>query len=156
MENMMKEMLKKENIQIVHEVVDWKDAIRISLQPLVAGGYVESRYIQGVIDSTIEYGPYYVLTEDVALIHGRPEQGVIKKQLAVTLLREAVHFSENGYPVRLLVALAASDSDSHIDVMKVLAAIFMEESRIHALTEAGTEDEIYEIFMQVANELNEV
>ena len=154
MANMIKEMLKKENIQIIHRVADWKDAIRVSLQPLVAGGYVELRYIDGVIDSTIKYGPYFVLTEDVALIHGRPEQGVIKKQLAVTLLREAVHFSEDGYPVRLLVALAASDSESHIDVMKVLASIFMEEDKIRAITEAETEEEIYGLFVRASEEEN--
>ena len=39
-------------------------------------------YAKGIIDITNEMGPYYVLTDDVALIHGRPETGVLKKQLA--------------------------------------------------------------------------
>ncbi|MEF9967286.1 MAG: PTS sugar transporter subunit IIA, partial [Longicatena sp.] len=111
--NMIRDMLKKENVQIVQNVVDWKDAIRTSVQPLVEGHYVEERYIDGVIENTNIYGPYYVLAQDLALIHARSDQGVIEKQLAVTVLKEPIKFSEDGYSVRLLVVLAAADGESH-------------------------------------------
>ena len=32
-----------------------------------------------IIRNTEEIGRSYLLTEDIALIHGRPEQGVLKK-----------------------------------------------------------------------------
>lgn len=34
------DLLKKENVQIVESATDWKDAIRISVQPLEQHGYV--------------------------------------------------------------------------------------------------------------------
>ena len=40
---MIAEMLKKENVQIVESVADWKEAINVAVQPLVDGGYVEAR-----------------------------------------------------------------------------------------------------------------
>ena len=89
----------------------------------------------------------YVLTEDIALIHGRPEQGVIRKQLAVTVVREPVRFSEDCFPVRLLIALAATDANSHLDVMQVLASIFLDESKIRELVEAESAEEIYEFLL---------
>lgn len=46
-----------------------------------------------------------MLCENVALIHGSTEQGVIKRQIAITLLKEPVKFKEDGYDVRILVTL---------------------------------------------------
>lgn len=152
---MIEEMLKPENVQIMEKVEDWKDAIRVSLKALVDGGYVEERYVDNVIESTIHFGPYYVLTKDIALIHGRPEEGVLKKQLAVTLLREPVQFSTDGYPVRLLIALAATDAESHSDVMKVLATVFMDESKIDEMVHADTKEQLYQLFLKAEKEMEE-
>ena len=37
---MIADMLKKENIQIIDSIPDWREAIRVSVQPLVDTGYV--------------------------------------------------------------------------------------------------------------------
>ena len=55
---MIAEMLKKENVQIIDSVADWKEAIHVAVQPLVDGGYVEARYIDGIIENTYAMGPY--------------------------------------------------------------------------------------------------
>lgn len=149
---MIADMLKSENVKIIDSVQDWRDAVKVSLKELVDGGYVEERYIDNVIESTLHYGPYYVITENVALIHGRPEEGVKKKQLAVTLLRKPVRFSEDSYPVRLLIALAATDSNSHVDVMRVLASVFMDESKINEMVSAKTKEQLYQLFIKAENE----
>lgn len=145
---MIADMLKKDNIQIVERVADWKEAVRVSVQPLVDTGFVEPRYIDGIIENTIEFGPYYVLVDDVALIHGRPEQGVIEKQAAVTIIRESVAFAEDGSKqARLMVTLAATDGEAHIDVMRALAELFMDSDKIEQLVKSDSVDEIYQIFL---------
>lgn len=140
-------MLKKENVQIVQSVVDWKDAIHTSVRPLVEGHYVEERYIDGVIENTDVYGPYYVLTQNLALIHARSDQGVITKQLAVTVLKEPIKFSEDGYDVRLLVVLAAENGESHLEAIRSLANIFSDETRIQEICDCSNAHEIYERFL---------
>lgn len=149
---MISEMLKRENVRIFDRVEDWRQAIHMSLETLVSGGYVESRYADEIIRSTEEIGPYYVLTEDIALIHGRPEQGVIQKQLAVTVLREPIRFSEDSFPVRVLIALAATDANSHLDVMQVLASIFLDESKIKKIVEAESTEKIYDLLLMEEKE----
>jgi PTS system ascorbate-specific IIA component len=139
----MKDLLKRENVQIVDSVADWRDAVKVSLAPLERGGFVEPRYADNVIARTLEVGPYYVLTDDIALIHARPEEGAIKKQIAVTLLRTPVWFSDDFPAVSILFALAAEDSDSHIEAIKVIATICMEDEQVQALKSCKTEDEIY-------------
>ena len=74
----MNEILKLENVRILDSVKDWIEAINVAVQPLVEQGYCESRYITGIIENTKKFGPYYVLCENLALIHASSEQGVIK------------------------------------------------------------------------------
>lgn len=152
---MILDMLKKENVRILDRVEGWEDAIIVSLQSLVEQGYVTENYGKAIIDITNEMGPYYVLTENVALIHGRPETGVLEKQLAVTVLREPVKFSEDGYPVRLLVALAATDSESHLAVMQTLAELFMSENAISDIINAKEAEDIYEYLVEFDKKTHE-
>lgn len=146
------EMLKPENVCIVASVDAWEDAIHLAVAPLEEGGYVEPRYADEIIRATGELGPYYVLTEDVALVHGRPEDGVISGQLAVTLPREPVSFSDDTFDVRLLVALAASDANAHLETMRALASIFMDEDAIARIVGLESEQEIYQAFMDASAE----
>ena len=39
---MISEMLRKENIQILDHIDDWKEAVHISMKPLEDKGYVET------------------------------------------------------------------------------------------------------------------
>lgn len=142
------DMLKLENVSVVDGVDTWEDAIRLAIRPLLEGGFVEARYADEIIRSTREMGPYYVLTEDVALIHGRPEDGVKQGQIAITLLKHPIRFAEDSFDVRLLVALAAEDADSHIDVMRVLAGIFMDEHEIDRIVHLESPRDIYRAFIE--------
>ena len=150
-QQIIEDMLKRENVQILEGVDSWEEAVRVAVAPLVRGplvrgGYVEERYIDGIIENTHEMGPYYVLCPDFALLHARPEQGAIKQQLALTLLRKPVRFKPEGPDVRVLVTLAAVDADSHIDAIRRLAALFADPANITRLAESATVDEAYELF----------
>ena len=43
------------------------------------------------------------------------DRGVIKSQIAITLFRQEVQFEKQDSAAKLFVALAASDSDSHVE-----------------------------------------
>lgn len=143
----LKTLLKEENVRVEERVDTWQDAIYLSLESLEKGGWVEKRYAKNIIKDTQELGPYYVLAENVALIHARPEEGAIKQQLAVTVLKNPIHFSDDGFGVRILFALSAEDSHSHIEAIKLIASICMEESRIQQIIEAKNAHDVYELLM---------
>ncbi|MCF0107111.1 MAG: PTS sugar transporter subunit IIA, partial [Holdemanella sp.] len=103
---MIEKLIKKENIILgVESVKDWKEAIHLSLEPLVKGGYCTDGYEEAVIKMTEQYGPYYVLCEEFALIHSNAFETVNETQMAVTTLKNPIKFSDDGYDVRILVAL---------------------------------------------------
>jgi len=143
----IEDLLKPENVQIMDGVSDWREAVRISLAPLERGGFVETRYAENIIADTLEIGPYYVLTDDIALIHARPEEGALKKQLAVTLLRRPVSFGEGMNSVRVLFALAAEDPNSHIEAIRLLANFCMDEEKVKRLIACVSSEEIYCLIM---------
>ena len=89
---MIKDLLKKENIKMLDHALEWEDAIRYCVQPLVDCHCVEARYAEEIIANTLKMGPYYVIAKNLALIHGSSDQGVIAKQLAITLSKEAIIF----------------------------------------------------------------
>ena len=148
----MKELLKLENVAIIDRVKDWKDSIYVAVTPLVEQGYCEARYIDGIIENTEKFGPYYVLCENLALIHASTEQGVIKKQVAVTLVKEPFKFKEDGHDVRVLVTLAASDPESHVAALQAISNIFADTSRVERILSATQPVQIYNEFLLAASE----
>ncbi len=142
----MSQVLKKENIYFKDKVETWQEAVRVAILPLVEQGYCEERYIDGILENTRKYGPYYVLCEDMALIHGNSEQGVINTQLAITILSEPIKFKEDGYDVRVLIALAAKDSSSHMSALKAISQIFSDESKKEVMLNSRSSEKIYNLF----------
>lgn len=142
----MEEMIQQKNIRIIDEVADWKEAISQAVSPLIENGYVETRYVDSIIENTEKYGPYYVIAPNIALPHARPEQGVLKKQLGILLLKHPVKFSSDGFDVRLLITLAASDSESHLQTLAKLSDILGDDDRIGKILGASSVEQIYRLF----------
>ena len=140
------DLLKKENVQIVESATDWKDAIRISVQPLEQHGYVESRYKEEIISNVESMGPYIVLAPYIALPHARPEQGVKESQIAVTLLQNEVRFAGEEKPVKLLIALAASDNNRHLDALMIISELLQNEDTVQKILNSKDKEELYSYF----------
>lgn len=129
--------LPTENIQIVDSVSDWKQAITLSAQPLLAKKAITKDYIQAIFDSHHELGPYYVLAPGLAMPHARPEQGAIKNGLSLLHIKQGVSFdAEENDPIYIVIMLCALSGDEHINMITALADIFSDDERLSALLKA--------------------
>ena len=143
---MLKTLLNPDVIQVVRQAKDWRDAIAISCNPLILNGSIEPRYIEAIYRSHEAIGPYYVVGPGIAMPHARPEEGVNKLSMALTVITEGVSFhSEGNDPVKLLIVLAATDSNSHIEAISQLAQLFDNENDVQALLGAKTQQEILSV-----------
>lgn len=140
------ELLKKENVQICDAAANWREAIRIAVKPLEEHGYVESRYKEEIISNVEKMGPYIVIAENIALPHARPEQGVLKTQIGVTLFRKNVVFEGKDMPARLFVTLAAKDSNSHLDALMEISELLSDEATVEKILNAPDKEELYQHF----------
>ncbi|MCI1032532.1 MULTISPECIES: PTS sugar transporter subunit IIA [Raoultella] len=120
--------------QYAQHALDWRSAVRLACQPLERQGKVTAEYAQAIISATEQHGPWYILSPEFALPHARPEDGVLSHNSALSLLccGEAVEFP--GYSaIRLIVVLAAADSEQHIQTIQRLVCWLDEEDRLQRL-----------------------
>lgn len=135
---MLQDILKNSYILLNQECQDWKEAITKVAQVLVEGNVIERRYINAMIKSVEDFGPYIVLGKNLALAHARPEDGVNKLGISVMTLKEPVVFGNpNNDPVKIIFCLAAVDSYSHLNIMKSLIELINDEEKLNQLMETN-------------------
>lgn len=139
--------LTKDFIQFEGKVSSWEEAIIKSSKPLLDEGFIEQSYVDAMIDSVKEYGPYIVIAPNIALPHARPEAGSKKVGFSVLRLDEPVAFSDqDDHRARLLIALSCVDSTTHLEILQSIVAILSDEEKHNAIFNAKTTEEILDIF----------
>ena len=131
------------NITLKEKVPDWRQAIRTAAQKLLEKEYIEDKYIGKMIENVEKLGPYIILSDDVAMPHSRPEDGVKKTGISLLKLDEGVDFGENS-SIRLIFILAAKDSNSHIDMITELVNMLQDDEKLNRILNSKTENEILE------------
>ncbi|MEF1204086.1 PTS sugar transporter subunit IIA [Photobacterium damselae] len=138
---------------IDHDLVDvindgnyqWQNAVRKTTDYLEQRGYVSNQYADAIIQSTVENGPYYVLSPGLAMPHARPETGVLKTGLGIHVFPSPVDFGSDLGPANVLITLAAKDSDTHIEVIQALSEMFVDEENIEKLAQASSKEQVLDI-----------
>lgn len=149
------DLLKEELIQQIDSVSTWQDAVGLAAQPLLDLGYIEESYIQAMIASINETGPYIVLAPKVAVPHASPDAGVHQLGISLLQVKEPVDFSEEGdddKQVQLIFVLAAVDSTAHLRALQELALILDDEEAIDSLIAASDPREILAIIDKIIEE----
>ncbi|WP_333648791.1 PTS sugar transporter subunit IIA [Lacrimispora sp.] len=140
---MLKEMLKNK-ITVMDQAGGWQEAIRIAAGPLLEEQFIQGEYVNAMINSVQENGPYIVILPQIAIPHARPENGVLKTGLSMLKLSNCVVFP-GSIEVRLLIILAAKDSDRHMELISELADVLMEDDIVNGILAAKVPEEIMEL-----------
>ena len=144
---MLKDMLQPENIRLGVAAGGWEEAVRLCGSILVEKGYVEPRFVEAMVKLVQENGPYIVIAPGLAFPHARPQDGAKVAGLSLIRLLEPVEFgNEDNDPVRLVIALSATDNSSHIDALAELFEVIAEAENREELLRAATPEEIMAVF----------
>lgn len=136
------ELLPKRRMQHIQGAQDWEEAVRIASRPLLKDHSIEENYIDAMIASVNQNGPYIVLKDFFALPHAQAGIGVNEVGMSLLTLDKPVDLKGN--PVKVFMVLAAIDSDSHLEALSELSTLLMD-------------DDIYEIFISGdLNKINEI
>jgi PTS system ascorbate-specific IIA component len=100
-----------------------------------------------MLEAIEKFGPYIVIAPGIALAHGKPGDGVISTGLSLLVIHEPVEFkhSEND-PVQLVFGLAATDHESHIEVMAELAEFLSDSESVNSLLTCSNIEQIWGLF----------
>jgi PTS system ascorbate-specific IIA component len=131
------------SILIKGSVDDRSAAIELAGELLVASGKAKKSYVQSMLEAVEKFGPYIVIAPGIALAHGKPSEDVIEAGLSLLVLESAIEFqhSQND-PVQLVFGLAATDHDSHIELMADLAQFLSDHERVNSLLTCSDSSQI--------------
>lgn len=140
--NLKQALIDNDSIRLGLEAHDWKEAVKVAVDPLIESGAILPEYYDAIIESTEEYGPYYILMPGMAMPHARPEAGVQRDAFSLITLQNPVVFSD-GKEVSVLLALAATSSKIHTSVaIPQIIALFELEDSIARLQACQTKEDV--------------
>ncbi|RKD31217.1 PTS sugar transporter subunit IIA [Thermohalobacter berrensis] len=143
---MLKKLLNKDTIKLDIVANDWKEAIFKGCEILLDKGYIEKKYIDSIIKNIEENGPYIVITKGVAFPHSKPEDGVNHLAMSLVTLKEPVYFGhEQNDPVRLVITLAAVDSNTHLSALSKFISLLRSSEDIEKIINSKTKEEVIKI-----------
>ncbi|EJC6733838.1 PTS ascorbate-specific transporter subunit IIA [Vibrio vulnificus] len=122
-------LIENNSIKLQAQASNWRDAIKIGTDMLIASDAIEPCYHDAIISSVEELGPYICIAPNLALPHARPENGVNRTAFALVTLETPIYFDGEDEPVDVLITLAGSSSDEHMEgLMEVTQVLDDEES----------------------------
>lgn len=137
-------VLNEENVRLNVVASSWEEAVRSSGQILVENGVAKPSYVEGIINSIKSYGPYIIISKGFAIPHTRPEDGAIKIGFSLTTFKEPVYFDGDDEPVKVMICFAATDSQTHLDILKMIVE-FVEKGYIEKIGKMNSLNELLEL-----------
>lgn len=134
----------EKNVRLNIKANGWEDAVRQAGQILVDNRHVKPRYVDEIIKSINEFGPYIVISDGLAIPHTRPENGAIDIGFSLITLEEPVKFDEETSPVNVMICFSAIDGSSHLEILKMIVN-FVEEGKIEEIAKLQDIRELLEL-----------
>lgn len=145
---MLKKIVENKHFIFVDEVMDWEDALKKSIIPLVKDNSVDEVYGDEIIASVKKHGPYIVLFPGVAMPHSQENaQGVKKTAISFMKTKHKVYFDKDDPEsyAKLFFTLASANHDEHLENMSMLAALLENDDVIAELMESEDEHDLMSI-----------
>lgn len=140
-------LISEETICLKAEVKTWQQAITVGGKLLLKNDFIEEGYIQAMIDNMLKNGPYFVLTPGVAMPHADSQSGVKKMSISLVTLANPINFLESpNNPVQLVICLAASSNESHLDLLKKVSQLLSNPEDIQKIINANKIEEVLQVF----------
>lgn len=146
---MIIELLTEDLVKFNIKASNWAEAVREAGELLYRNNKIEKSYIDAMVKTVESMGPYIVMSPGIAMPHARPEAGVKEIGVAIVSLEKPVNFgSEDFDPVKLVIALCASESDVHIELLKDLTNILEDEDLINRIDNCKSDKDFRNLIIE--------
>lgn len=120
-------LVENQSILLNQTAHSWQEAVKLAVDLLEKSGCVKPIYLDNIIKGIEQHGPYIVLAPGFAMPHARPEDGVIKTGFSLVTLTEPIYFDGEEEGVSMLIALAGSDANTHMEEVVEITQILDDE-----------------------------
>ena len=148
--NFKQSLIDNKSIKLQASASNWYEAVKMGTDMLIDSGAILPDYHDAIINSVKELGPYICIAPNFAMPHARPENGVLKTAFALVTLAEPIYFDGEDEPVDVLITLAGSSSDEHMEgLMQVTQVLDDEDSDtgidLDKLRRCLTKEDVYRV-----------
>ena len=149
-------LIENNSILLKADANNWQKAVKLGTDMLIASNAIESSYHEAIIHCVNTMGPYIIIAPNLAMPHARPEDGVNRTAFALVTLKNPIYFDGEVAPVDVLVTLAGSTSDQHMEgLMEVIKIVEDENSEtgidLDKLRRCNTKEDVYAVIDQALN-----
>ncbi|MGE9899573.1 PTS sugar transporter subunit IIA [Mitsuokella multacida] len=140
----MMELFSEQYVQYIdQEHVSWQNMIQMAGQPLLDDGLIAQEYVDEIITTCTEKGPYMNIGPNIVLAHARPLPSTKKAVMALLLSKQpAALLDDPAHTARLWIFLATPDDRSHIELIQKLATLLMDANRVQRVLAANSQEEL--------------
>lgn len=138
------ELFSEQYVQYIdQEHVSWQNMIQMAGQPLLDDGLIAQEYVDEIITTCTEKGPYMNIGPNIVLAHARPLPSTKKAVMALLLSKQPVALlDDSAHTARLWIFLATPDDRSHIELIQKLATLLMDANRVQRVLAANSQEEL--------------
>ncbi|SES88202.1 PTS sugar transporter subunit IIA [Anaerobranca gottschalkii] len=142
----MEKIIELKNIKTKVECANWQEAIREAGNLLVKSGFVKKEYVEEIIKTVENLGPYFVIIPHIALAHARPSEQVLKNGLSLITLKDPIDFGKKeNDPVKIVIAFGAKSGEEHLESLRKIALLFEKPDIIDEIIREDKPEIIYQI-----------
>ena len=154
--NLKQSLIENNSVKLNQSAATWQEAIKIAVDPLIQSGAVEARYYDTIIKCINEMGTYIILAPGLAMPHSRPEDGVKRTAFSLVTLAAPIYFEGEDDPVDVLIALAGSDSDQHMQGLMEITQVLDDPDSdtgvdLDKIRRCKTADDVYAVIDAALN-----
>lgn len=148
--NLLDLLRKYQSVRLNEEANNWKEAVYVSIKPLLEKSVITNEYYDAIIENTIQYGPYYIIADNLAMPHAQSNAGVNENGFSLVTLKNEIYFENDPRPIRLLIALAATSAEIHTsEALPQIVAVFEDEKTVEKIINSKTIEEVYSIIESI-------
>ncbi len=123
-------MLRAEEIVLGQKSETPKEAIERAGKLLVAGGYADETYIEGMHKRDESFS--VAIGNFIAIPHGEKEYKANIKKTGLSVITYPDGIDWNGTPVKIVIGIAA-DGDGHMEILENIVEVLDTEEDVEAL-----------------------
>lgn len=142
------DFLNDNGVVITDQKFTWDQVIRFCGENMCQRGTISPEYIEKIISQIRYYGPYMFILPNVILAHAKPEDGVFRLDISMTILKQGVQFSDF-HNARIVMILAAEDQERHLRILKNIQEIFSIPARVDKLMEMNDSAEVLQYLTEI-------
>lgn len=139
------DFIKINNLKVSEKKLSANEALIEIGKLLLDSESVKPQYIENMISSYKEFGPYFVIAPGVAIAHAKPDESVLKDDIALMICKKPVNFNSHNDPVKMIFGLCATGSHKHMEILMKVAILLSDNSSQNKIESVTNKQELFDL-----------